>query len=64
MDIGEKLSRSADISERITRVLHRRVQVANERFQKRAQAAIQGLQPAAAWSEWPQYAIDCAQRAR
>jgi pimeloyl-ACP methyl ester carboxylesterase len=63
MDIGEKLSRSVDISERITHVLHRRVQVANERFQKRAQAATQGLQPAAAWSGWPQYAIDCAQRA-
>jgi pimeloyl-ACP methyl ester carboxylesterase len=63
MDIGEKLSRSVDISERITRVLQKRVQTANERFGERAQAAAKGLQPAAAWSTWPQYAADCAQRA-
>ena len=62
MDIGNKLSRSVDISERITHVLHQRVQAANERFQKRAKAAMQGLQPAAAWTASPQYAIDCAQR--
>jgi pimeloyl-ACP methyl ester carboxylesterase len=64
MDTGEKLARSVDISERITRVLQRRLQVATEQFQKRSQAALQGLQPAAAsWALWPQYAIDCAQRA-
>ena len=64
MDIGEKLSRSVDISERITRVLQNRVQTATERFRERVQKAEQGMQPAgAAWSAWPQYAIDCAQRA-
>jgi pimeloyl-ACP methyl ester carboxylesterase len=64
MDIGEKLSRSVDISERITRVLQNRVQAATERFRERVQRAAQGIQPAAAaWSGWPQYAIDCAQRA-
>ena len=63
MDTGEKLSRSVDISERITRVLQKRVQTATERFRERAQAAAKGLQPAAAWSAWPQYAVDCAQRA-
>jgi len=64
MDIGEKLSRSADISERITRVLQKRLQTATERFGERTQKAVQGIQPAAgALSAWPQYAIDCAQRA-
>jgi len=64
MDIGQKLSRSVDISERITRVLQNRVQTATERFGERVQTAAQEMQPAgAAWSAWPQYAIDCAQRA-
>jgi Protein of unknown function (DUF3141) len=64
MDIGEKLSRSTDISERITRVLQHRLQTANERFHERAQKAVAGVQSAAvAWPEWPQYAIDHAQRA-
>jgi hypothetical protein len=64
MDIGEKLSRSVDISERITRVLQNRVQTATERFRERVQKAAQETQPAAAaWSAWPQYAIDYAQRA-
>jgi pimeloyl-ACP methyl ester carboxylesterase len=64
MDIGEKLSRSVEISERITRVLQHRVQTATERFRERVQMAAQGLQPgAAAWSAWPQYAVDFAQRA-
>jgi pimeloyl-ACP methyl ester carboxylesterase len=73
MDTGKKLARSVDISERITRVLQRRVQVANEQFQKRVQkasggqspesAATQAIELAAAWSAWPQYLIDCAQRA-
>jgi pimeloyl-ACP methyl ester carboxylesterase len=64
MDIGEKLSRSVDISERITRVLQHRLQIATERFRERVQKAAQGMQPASAagWA-WPQYAIDCAQRA-
>jgi len=64
MDIGEKLSRSTDISERITRVLQHRLQTATVRFQERVQKAAQGMQPAAAaGSAWPQYLIDCAQRA-
>jgi pimeloyl-ACP methyl ester carboxylesterase len=64
MNTGEKLSRSVDISERITRVLQDRVQTATERFRERVQKAQQGMQPAlAAWPAWPQYALDCAQRA-
>ena len=64
MDIGQKLSRSADISERITRVLQNRVQTATERFGERVRTAAQEMQPAgAAWSAWLVYAIDCAQRA-
>ena len=64
MDTGEKLARSVDISERITRVLQNRVQTATERFRGRVQKAVQEMQPAAAsLSGWPQYAIDCAQRA-
>jgi pimeloyl-ACP methyl ester carboxylesterase len=63
MDIGEKLSRSTDISERITRVLQHRLQMATERFRERVQKAAQEMQPAAAaGSAWPQYLIDCAQR--
>ena len=64
MNPGDKLSRSVDISERITRVLQHRLQVANEHFRERTQKATQAMQPAAAaWTSWPQYAIDCAQRA-
>ncbi|HEX5767239.1 MAG TPA: DUF3141 domain-containing protein [Burkholderiales bacterium] len=63
MDLGQKLSRSVDISERITRVLQQRLQAATERFRSRVEAATKGLQPAAAWWAWPQYAVDCAQRA-
>ena len=64
MDIGEKLSRSADISERITRVLQKRLQTATERYGERMQKAMQGIQPAGgALPAWPQYAVDCAQRA-
>jgi len=64
MQTGDKLSRSVDISERITRVLQHRLQTATERFRERVQKAAQGMQPAAAaGSAWPQYLIDCAQRA-
>ncbi|HET7366005.1 MAG TPA: hypothetical protein VFJ70_20710 [Burkholderiales bacterium] len=64
MNIGEKLSRSVDISERITRVLQHRLQIANERFRERVRKATQDIQPAtAAWTGRPQYAIDCTQRA-
>src|SRR5512138_2731114 len=64
MDIGEKLSRSVEISERITRVLQNRLQIANERFRERVNEAAQAMQPAAAaWSSWPQYALDWTQRA-
>jgi len=64
MDTGQKLSRSVDISERITRELQHRLQIAAERFRERAQKAMQGMQPAApAWAAWPQYLVDCAQRA-
>jgi pimeloyl-ACP methyl ester carboxylesterase len=63
MDIGDKLSRSVDISERITRVLQHRLQIATERFRERAQKAAEEMQPAAAAaSAWPQYVMDCAQR--
>jgi pimeloyl-ACP methyl ester carboxylesterase len=63
MDIGEKLSRSVDISERITRVLQQRLHAAAERFRERTQKFAEGIQPAwAAWVAWPQYAIDFAQR--
>ena len=73
MDVADKLSRSFDISERITRVLQKRVQAATERFQERARKAL-GSPPdgvpatatldfAAAWSAWHAYAIDCTQRA-
>jgi len=63
MQIGDKLSRSVHISERITRVLQQRVQTATERFQDRTRKALSGIGPAAAWAAWPQYALDCAQRA-
>ncbi|HEY5896694.1 MAG TPA: DUF3141 domain-containing protein [Burkholderiales bacterium] len=63
MSIGDKAVRSIDISERITRVLQNRLQTATERLRERTQKALQDLQPAAAWWAWPQYAIDCTQRA-
>jgi pimeloyl-ACP methyl ester carboxylesterase len=64
MQISDKLSRSVDISERITRVLQHRLQTASERFRHRVQKAAQDIQPAAAaWWAWPQYLIDSAQRA-
>jgi pimeloyl-ACP methyl ester carboxylesterase len=69
MDIGEKLALSSDISARITRKLQQRVQVANESYQARmlkafgALAATPATDFAPAWSAWPQYALDAAQRA-
>ena len=69
MDAGEKLSLSYNISERITRNLQQRIQVANERFRTRTQKVFGRLaeapapELAAAWSAWPQYALDAAQRA-
>ena len=64
MDLGNKLSRSVDISERITRALKHRLQVATERFRDRTKQAAQAMQPAAAAGPaWPQYVVDCAQRA-
>jgi pimeloyl-ACP methyl ester carboxylesterase len=64
MQISDQLSRSVDISERITRVLQHRLQTASERFRDRVQKAAQDIQPAAAaWWAWPQYLIDSAQRA-
>jgi hypothetical protein len=64
MSSDEKLSRSIDISGRVTRVLQDRVQTATERFRERVQKAEEGMQPAAAaWPAWAQYASDFAQRA-
>jgi len=48
MDVGDKLSRSVDISESITRGLQKRVQAATERFQERARKVLSGLPGAAA----------------
>jgi pimeloyl-ACP methyl ester carboxylesterase len=62
MNIGEKLSRSVDISERITKVLQHRLQVATERFQDRLRN-FNPMASAAAWFAWPQYALDAMQRA-
>ena len=62
MDIGQKLSRSVDISERITKVLQNRLQVATERFRARVQK-FNPLESAAAWAAWPQYVVDAGQRA-
>jgi pimeloyl-ACP methyl ester carboxylesterase len=61
--VGTKLSRSLDISERITHGLQRRLRVAAEQFQKRVNEATKAMQFAAALPAWPQYAVDCAQRA-
>jgi hypothetical protein len=64
MDTGEKLSRSVDISARITKVLHDRTRVATERFRARTQKGLQAMQAApAAAAAWPQYMVDAAQRA-
>jgi len=73
MNVGDKLSRSVDISERITGVLQKRMQAATERFQERARKALSGpaggvpgtpaLDVAAALSGWQQYIVDCTQRA-
>jgi pimeloyl-ACP methyl ester carboxylesterase len=66
MDAGEKLALSYDISGRITRNLQRRLEVANERFRARTRKVFAQTPPAelaVAWSAWPQYALDAAQRA-
>ena len=72
MDVGDKLSRSFDISEAITHGLQKRVQAATERFQERARKALSGppgasagpaMDLAAALSGWQQYIVDCTQRA-
>jgi pimeloyl-ACP methyl ester carboxylesterase len=64
MKTGDQLARSVDISTRISRVLHHRVQSATERFGERLRKAGEAVRPtAAAWPDWPGYALDCAQRA-
>jgi pimeloyl-ACP methyl ester carboxylesterase len=67
MDPGKHLSRSYDISEKVARVLQKRVGIASEQFAERAQkAAGEALAgataaPATPW-DWYQYWFDLGQR--
>ncbi len=71
-DIGKQLSRTQDLAAKVSRVLQRRHQVAQERFKERVAKAIKAqtenaatLQPATAWdlwTNWVAYSTDLAQR--
>jgi hypothetical protein len=71
MDTSKHLSRSQDLSGKVTRLLQKRVKIANEQFSERAQKAFSGALagPAASppnpWdlaALWYQYSVDFAQR--
>jgi len=71
-DIGKQLSRTQDLAAKISRVLQRRQQVAQERFKERVgkaikaqtenAAAVQPSTPWDLWTNWIAYSTDLAQR--
>ena len=71
MDTSKHLSRSQELSEKVARLLQKRVKIANEQLSERAQKAFSGAlaDPAASppnpWdlaALWYQYSVDFAQR--
>jgi pimeloyl-ACP methyl ester carboxylesterase len=71
MDAGTQLSRSQDLSAKVTLLLQKRVKLAQERYNERAQNALknaaaelqaQPVMPWEAWTRWNNYAVDLAQR--
>ena len=71
MDIGRQLSRSQDISTKVSVLFQKRAKVAHERFAEQLQTALEQnlsavlTHPAAAaniWSDWYHYAVDAGQR--
>jgi pimeloyl-ACP methyl ester carboxylesterase len=72
MDTGAQLSRSYDLSTKISRLYQKRVKVAQERFRERVQQAYQKhvadlvakpMAPWDIWTNWYRYSVDSAQRA-
>jgi len=69
-DLAKNLSSSHDVAAKVARVLQKRMQVANEQFNTRVQAAWKGVADLAAvatspwdlWSAGARYAVDFAQR--
>src|SRR5438045_738825 len=71
MDIGRQLSRSKDISTKVSVLFQKRAKIAQEHFAEQMQKAVeQNLRPlltnpvAAAniWPDWCTYAVDAVQR--
>ena len=71
MDAGTQLSRSHDLSAKVTLLLQKRVKHAQEQYNERAQNALktataelqaQPVMPWEAWTRWNNYAVDLAQR--
>ena len=70
-DVVQKMAKSRDISEKISKVFRRRTELARERFGAQIQKAFreqleviaqQTISPWQIWTDWPQYATDFAQR--
>jgi len=71
MDTGARLSRSYDLSGKVSRLYQKRVTVAQERFNERVREAYQKqvadlvgkpLAPWDIWTHWYRYSVDTAQR--
>jgi hypothetical protein len=70
-DLGKQLSRTHDLSTKITRLFQKRAQTAQERFTERVQGAYaqhvadlmsKPMSPWDFWTDWSRYAVDFAQR--
>ena len=70
MDVGHQLSRSQDISTKVSVVFQKRTKIAQDRFLEQLRLAADGagnslIDPASAataWTDWYKYAVDAAQR--
>ena len=71
MDSGAQLSRSYDLSSKVSRLYQKRVKVAQDRFKERVQEAYKEqvadlmAKPLAPWDIWTnlyRYSVDTAQR--
>jgi pimeloyl-ACP methyl ester carboxylesterase len=70
-DLGKQLSRTHDLSTKVTRLFQKRAQAAQERFTERMQGAYakhvadlmsKPMSPWDVWTDWSRYAVDFAQR--
>jgi pimeloyl-ACP methyl ester carboxylesterase len=70
-DLGKQLSRTHDLSTKVTQLFQKRAQTAQQRFTERVQGAYakhvadlmsKPMSPWDIWTDWSRYAVDFAQR--